>query len=230
MRKTIFISDSTCIYHIYNRGVDKRNIFLENDDYVRFIHDLFEFNDITPAKQFSRCQNSIENTACYKKREIIIEILAYCLMPNHYHFLLRQKKELGIAKFMQRLGTGYTMYFNKKYQRSGTLFQGTFKAILINDESYFKYVPYYIHSNPLSLFNPNWKKIDIESIEKATKFLENYRWSSYLDYIGQKNFPSIVSNQFLNEIWKSPENYKKLMHNWLKDINLQNIKDFIIEE
>ena len=106
------------IYHIYNRGVEKRKTFLEDKDYFRFIHDLFEFNDTVPAgKYFIFGGLTSENKAQdpkSRKRDLLVEILNFCLMPNHYHLLLRQSKNNGISKFIQKLDTGYTMYFNQK--------------------------------------------------------------------------------------------------------------------
>jgi putative transposase len=146
------------IYHILNRGVEQRNIFLDDKDYLRFIHDLYEFNDEAPAENIYYKSISLESYEVkprkIRERKSIVEILAFCLMPNHYHLLLKQKKDNGISKFMQKLGTGYTMSFNKKYKRKGTLFQNTYKAILIDKQNHFYNLPYYIHLNPLDLKFP----------------------------------------------------------------------------
>lgn len=228
MKKPQFVSDE--VYHIYNRGVEKRKIFLKDNDYLRFIHDLFEFNDTAPAGKFSIFGGSTSENGKSKKRELLIEILAFCLMPNHIHLLLRQLKEGGVIKFMQKLGTGYTMYFNKKNKRVGPLFQGRFKAVLIDKEAHFYHVPYYIHLNPLEIIMPNWKEVGIKNYIKADKFLNSYRWSSHLDYIGKKNFPSIISTKFLGEIWGGSQKYKTDFRNWLKDFDIDNIREEIIEK
>src|SRR4030042_5708941 len=110
MKKPTFINDK--IYHIYNRGVEKRNIFINEKDYVRFLHDLYEFNNSISADKFFEI-HALKN----KNRSLLVEILAYCLMPNHYHILLRQKNDNGVVTFMKKLGTGYAMYFNEKYDR-----------------------------------------------------------------------------------------------------------------
>ena len=119
------------IYHVYNRGVEKRNIFNDPSDYLRFLHDIFEFNDENPSLNVLYFFNSrsMEVRPQYigeerHTRKPLVEILAFTLMPNHFHFLVRQKSKNGITKFLQKLGTGYTMYFNKKYERVGCLFQG----------------------------------------------------------------------------------------------------------
>src|SRR3989338_8132300 len=118
MKYLKYINDN--LYHVYNRGVDGRTIFMEDKDYLRFIHSLYEFNDRAPALSYSllfkrkEILNKPETT-----RQLLVHILCFCLMPNHYHLILRQTTDDGIPKFMQKLGTGYTMYFNEKYKRSG---------------------------------------------------------------------------------------------------------------
>jgi putative transposase len=214
MRKIEFITSDIYLYHIYNRGVDKRNIFLENDDYVRFIHDLFEFNDIRPAREFSRAKDTMIDQ---EKRKLKVEILAFCLMPNHFHLLLKQKEDRGIKEFMHKIGTGYTMYFNRKNKRSGVLFQGRFKAKLIDNEPYFKYMPHYIHTNALDLFQFDWREQGIKDTKKALKFLEKYRWSSCLDYLGKKNFRSVISRNFINSIWKNSGHYRQGLIEYLRN-------------
>ena len=167
-----------------------------------------------------------------KSRKLLVKILAFCLMPNHFHLLLQQVKDGGIIKFMQKLGTGYTMYFNKVYERVGSLFQGRFKAVLVNQESHFIHLPYYIHCNPLDLKFPEWRNYGgSTSIDwrGAVGFLEKYRWSSYLDYIGKKNFPSVTQREFLTEFLGGPEQYRKDTIKWLKEMDLEEIKNLILE-
>ncbi len=130
---------------------------------------------------------------------------------------------------MRKLGTGYTNYFNKKYNRAGSLFQGLFKAILVNRESHFIHLPFYIHVNPLDLIAPEWRKGEIKNIKKAINFLENYRWSSFLDYIGKNNFPSVTRREFLLEFFGGPEQYKKDILLWLKKRDVEEIKDLTLE-
>lgn len=224
------------IYHIYNRGVEKRIVFLEDLDYLRFIHDLFEFNNSNPSQklyiptQFSEVglpKIVVENKQ--EPRKLLVEILAFCLMPNHFHLMVKQKSENGITQFMRKLGTGYTNYFNQKYERVGALFQGIFKAVLVKEESHFIHLPYYIHLNPLDLITPEWRKKEIKNLNKTITFLENYRWSSYQDYIDQKNFPSVTQREFLLKFFNGSKTYKKDMLGWLKEINLDEIKDLTLE-
>lgn len=235
MKRPQFITNE--IYHIYNRGVEKRNVFMDDKDYFRFIHNLFEFNDKTPAHNiFYKLSflNSYEvRLRKNPTRKCLVEILAFCLMPNHFHLMVRQKHSNGITEFMRKLGTGYTNYFNLKYKRVGSLFQGKFKAIHLNRQAHFLYLPFYIHLNPLDLIISNWREKEIKEIEvvgKATKFLDKYRWSSYLDYIGNKNFPSITSRKFLLNFFSGPENYRQEIIGWLRKSNSSELENIFLED
>jgi len=227
MRKLKF--NNISMYHVYNRGVEKRDIFLDKQDHYRFVHDLYEFNDTNPTPNiyYRTNQNKIKSYEAkphkIKKRELLVEIYAFCLMPNHFHLFLKQLRDNGISTFLHKLGTGYSMYFNQKYKRNGSLFQGPFKAVWIEKEAHFIHLPYYIHLNPLSLIEPKWKQGKIKNFGKTVEFLETYRWSSYLDYTGKKNFPSIIQDKFLSEFFGSPQKHKKETLNWLKEINPENI-------
>jgi len=223
------------IFHVLNRGVDKKNIFLDDKDYFRFVHNLFEFNDVNPALNsgyFLNQKQSIDLRNQYierKPRKLVVEILAFCLMPNHFHLLLRQREEGGITKFMRKLGVGYANYFNEKYKRTGTLFQGRYKIILVNQDTHFIHLPYYIHFNPLDLIMPEWRMGEIKNYQKAIGFLESYRWSSHLDYLGIKNFPSLTQREFLFKIFGGNESYKKGIERWLKQMNLEKIQKLILK-
>lgn len=238
MKNPRFVNDQ--IYHIYNRGIEKRKIFLDDEDYFRFVHDLFEFNDTEPALNL---YYKLPNLKSYKMRpykthkakiemrprKLLVELLAFCLMPNHPHLLVKQRVDGGITEFMHKLGTGYTGYFNKKYARVGPLFQGTFKAVPITEESHFIHLLFYIHLNPLDLVMPEWRERKIKDYKKAMNFLENYRWSSFQDYIGKKNFPSITQRDLLLKFFGGPEQYKKDILQWLKDLNLENLREITLE-
>lgn len=218
------------IYHIYNRGVDKRNVFLEGRDYVRFIHDLFEFNDESAALRSVPQSSEVRLRKIDRKpRKLLVEILCFCLMPNHYHLLLRQHAENGITEFMRKIGTGYTNYFNTKHARVGALFQGKFKAVHVNNDKHFLYLPHYIHLNPLDLHQPEWRDQKLRSATKALAYLSSYRWSSYPDYIGKKNFPSVTQNRKLIFGSRTSEDYRRDIAEWLRDFDLESMKDVILE-
>jgi len=239
------------IYHIYNRGVEKRDIFMTDVDYFRFIHNLFEFNDIAPAlstyyhsyededknhNSFEIGSRKIRDSRKIRKerepRKLLVEILAWCLMPNHYHLLLKQVEDNGISRFIQKLGIGYTMYFNQKYERNGVLFQGKSKAVLIKNEAHFLYLPFYFHANPLDLIEPSWREGKLNDYQKTIKFLESYRYSSHLDYINKINFSSISQRRFILELFEGSENYKQQFQDWLKEMGeekLENLTPIILE-
>ena len=141
-------------------------------------------------------------------------------MSNHYHLLLRQRVDGGISKFMQKLGTGYTMYFNTKYQRSGVLFQGVFKAIHIDEETYLTHLTRYIHLNPLEIKEPDWKEKGVKNWKESYKFVQNYPWSSFSDYIGHNRFGPILNKEVMTELY-SPSQYEAFTKDWAaKDLNL----------
>ncbi len=226
------------IYHVVSRGVDGRNIFLDKEDYFRFIHNLFEFNNknLLPSNTYnfgransSGLRNPNIGEGKRKPRTLLVEILVFCLMKNHYHLLLRPFSERGLPFFMKRLNTGYANYFNNKYERKGTLFQGRYKLIAVTNDPHFVHLPYYIHANPLDLIMPSWREKEIKNYKKAMEFLENYRWSSYPDYIGKKNFPSVTQREFLTEFLGGPERYKKDTVKWLKEMNIEKVGDFVLE-
>ena len=214
------------IYHIYNRGVDKRDIFMDDEDRIRFIHDLFEFNDINPSPNINNILNkkikSLEVGLPNIKREPrkkLVEILAFCMMDNLFHMIVKQKAENGITLFMRKLGTGYTNYFNKKYERSGSLFQGKFKSVCVKSNAHLMYLPIYVHLNPLDLKFPEWREKKIKNNKEAIEFLDSYRWSSYMDYTGQKNFPSLINKSFILSRVGSEEKFKKEMTDWIKNFD-----------
>ncbi|MFH1129548.1 MAG: transposase [Patescibacteria group bacterium] len=221
------------IYHVLNHGVEQRNIFADDKDHLRFIHDLYEFNDEAPAENIYYKSMDLESYEVkprkIKERKLLVEILAFCLMPNHYHLLLKQKKDNGISRFMQKLGTGYTMSFNKKYKRRGTLFQSTYKSILIDKQNHFLNLPYYIHLNPLDLSFPEWRARKLNNYNGAMEYLGNYRWSSYLDYAGKKNFPSITNREFLLGVFGGDGKYKQNIEKWLKDMAVNDARELSLE-
>jgi len=221
-RKDPFITGE--YYHLYNRGVDKRVIFKSKNDYERFLMLLFVSNSNLKSFRLDNLVNRqhkiFNEVLILDKGESIVSIGAWCLMTNHFHLLVRQEVDGGITKFMRKLGVGYSMYFNIKYQRAGALFGGLFKSKLIGtDDNYMRQLFGYIHINPLEIEFPEWKdKINQSSINMR-KFIESYRYSSYLDYVGtdrveksiinpgnfpdyfqgSKSFIEFVENYFIND-------------------------------
>lgn len=219
------------IYHIFNRGVEKRIIFNHGGDYARFLNDLYEFNDENSALNIYYRFPPISYDVKPRKddRKPIVSILAFCLMPNHFHLLIQETKRGNIAKFMQKLGTGYTMYFNKKYDRVGSLFQGSYKIVPITHERHFLYIPHYIHCNPLELKFKKWKEKEIYNYKDAINFLENYQWSSLPIYLGAKENSYIIQKEFLLTYFGGAEKHKKELLHWLKEINIESVKELTFE-
>lgn len=232
-RKTVFIENN--IYHLCNRGVEKRKIFLQEKDYFRFIHDLYEFNDEAPADNLYYKTPALQSYEARphkhrNKRELLVELLAFTLMPNHYHLLVRQIHENGIMRFLHKLGGGYATYFNQKYRRTGSLFEGRFKSVLVERQAHFIHLPFYIHANPLDLKFPTWRQRELAKPQDAMKFLENYRWSSFPDYIGKRNFPSVTQRKFLLQFFGGPEAYKKQTLSLLHEMDLESISEVALEK
>lgn len=216
------------IFHVLNRGVDKRNIFIYDTDYIRFIHNLFEFNNQERTNNNFHCFNKNNDIGSrYKNR--LVDILAFCLMPNHYHLLLSPIVEDGITKFMQKINIAYAKYFNQKYDRKGTLFESRFKSIIVERQSHFIYLPFYIHLNPLDLKYPEWRRRELKNYDEASTFLDNYKWSSHLDYLGKNIFSAILQKELLVDLLGSPEEYNKNIIEWLKEISLNEVENFILE-
>ena len=190
------------LYHLLNRGTEKRDIFMDDRDRARFIHDLFEFNDTKPASNVAYSFKKITDVARpYIERDRIVDLHAWCLMRNHYHLLVSERKEGGLTTFMRKLNTGYTNYFNERYTRNGVLFQGRTKKILIHSSAHFLHILHYVHLNPLD-YMPGareWRSGRVSEPQRAKAYLEKYRWSSYADYCGRKNFPSIVTTDFFKD-------------------------------
>ena len=173
-------------YHLYGRGTDKRIVFLKTKDYDRFISLLYIFNNTKTVHVSNLSSQALKDVLSLKKEEDLVKITAYCLMPNHFHILAQEIKEGGISKFMQKVMTGYTMFFNKKYERTGSLFESSFKSIHVNNDNHLRYLLAYIHLNPIKIIEPTWKEKGISNKSKAKEFLKQYRHSSFSDYSGEK--------------------------------------------
>lgn len=223
------------IYHVLNRGVDKRKIFLDDRDHFRFIHNLFELNNQERSNtnsyifhQHPSCDiasRKIER----KARKLLVKVLAFCLMPNHYHLLLSPLVENGIPFFMQKVNMAFAKYFNLKHERVGTLFQSRYKSIHITSDAHFIHMPYYIHCNPLDMFAPEWRGGKINNAKRAIQFLKSYRWSSHPDYLGHKNFPSVTDRKFLLEYFGGKSGYQKSLNGWLEEFDPEVTKPFALE-
>src|SRR3989344_508075 len=221
-------------YHSYNRGVEKRKVFLENVDYFRAVHDIYEFNDKKAVVNIQRRCEGCSTPLISLVRDKLVSLGVWGLIPNHYHFFSYPLVDNGLPLFHKKFGGGFTNFFNTKYKRSGALFQGRYKKVLVADDRQALQLICYIHANPLDLWKPNWKENGLTSseIQNALKFLEkDYRWSSHMDWWGIKNFPSLIDRNFMSRFFDSSEEYQKFFIDWLKyyEKNIQDIKKIIME-
>lgn len=204
-------------YHIYNRGNSKQKIFQNEKDYQRFISLLYVSNMDENFDLSNLSRNSQFDVYQVKRKINLVDMGAYCLMPNHFHILLTEKTEGGISRFMQKLSTAYSMYYNRKYKRSGSLFEGKFKSQHVDNDNHLKYLFSYIHLNPVKLIQKNWKEKGIHDKNKALKFLKNYNYSSYQYFIGEKRIQDkILDLKPFPEYFPSVESFNKEIFEWLE--------------
>ena len=170
-------------YHCFSRGVEKRTTFEDKTDYDRFLSLIYLANSDMAITLFNqRGAHSLSDALDMQRGSPLVEVSAYCLMPNHYHLIVKEIIEGGISKFMQKLGTGYTMYFNTRYERTGNLFVGPFRARHINNDDYLQRAIEYVHFNPAELIEPGWKKGQVRNVKKLKEELTAYPYSSLKDY------------------------------------------------
>jgi len=200
-RKVIFSNGE--YYHVFNRGVEKRPTFTNTYEFSRAIDliNFYRFGDLPIRYSKYLALDKNRKTEFFKgldKNQLQVDIIAYCLMGNHFHFLLKQLKEGGIVNFMAKFTNSYTKYFNARNERVGPLFQGVFKAVYVESNEQLIHLSRYIHLNPVAGFII---KIDA---------LENYQWSSYPEYLG------IIKRQIANtteimSFFKDTKEYKKFV-------------------
>lgn len=215
-------------YHIYNRGVEKRKIFMDKQDYLVCLSYLKTYlmpKDIKHLQAIiaDPIINWVEKDKAIKLLRMNnfnqrLNLLAYCLMPNHFHFLVRQTDSTVIDNFMNSLFTRYSMYFNKKYRRVGKLFQGVYKAVLVNTDEQLLHLSRYIHRNPIPILQGD--------------ALENYTYSSYSAYLKLSNFDWVESDMILSKFSSSGLNsYQAFVENKsLNEVINQHIMKLIFDE
>lgn len=233
-RKQQFVNGE--IYHLVLKAIDNNLLFKDIDDYFRGIFSVYEFNTdkLVEIRERRRIRLQIKK-ACgdpvsancghrvsaagsvVDERDKLVEVLVFSLMPNHIHLLVRQIKDNGVTKFMNKLGAGLGRYLNIKYGRKGHVFQDRFLAVLIKTNEQLEHIFTYIHTNAISLIEPNWKEEGIKDPEKIINFLEQkHRWSSYFDYIGKKNFPSVTDRDFMLKVMGGEQGCRAAINYWIK--------------
>ncbi len=178
-------------YHIYNRGVEKRRTFDTRKDYSRFLKIMKYYQIEGPKPKFSKYSSQSLTLDPTKK---VVEVVAYCLMPNHFHLLIKQTKEGGITEFMRKVIDSYTKYYNTKYSRVGPLFQGQFKAVFVESDEQLLHLSRYIHLNPTTSL--------------LVKKIDEWEWSSLKEYIENNGF--CAKEDILN-FFKSPQQYQQFI-------------------
>lgn len=221
-RKTPFVAGE--YYHLYNRGIDKRKIFSNQKDVARFFQSMLEFNTLDPIGSIyenSFIQKRQLGGFASKSEEKLVDFIAYCINPNHYHFIVQQVSPHGIEKFMHRLATGYTMYFNEKEKRSGALFQGVFKSTHINSNEYLLHLSSYVN------LNDRVHQLGGE----ASKLVESVSsWGEYID----KKMKGICEKEIILGQFKNIDEYKEFASSSLKAIikrkeELKDIQNILLE-
>ncbi len=218
MRKFQF--ENNKYYHVYNRGVEKRDIFLDDRDFIRFIRSMREFNVVQPIgslyEKYLRNSKGFANPLWVSETQNypLVEFTSYCLNLNHYHLLIKQKVDGGISEFIRRLSIGYTNYFNNKYNRSGVLFQGKFKAIEANSYSHFLKLLIYVNCN-----------YEVHKLGKA----EDWIWSSYLDSVGFRN-GTLCNLDIIKDEFQGSEEFRNFCKQVLPDIiENKELKKYLLE-
>lgn len=202
------------IYHVYNRGVEKRRIFENRRTYVRFLEAIRYYQLAGPKPKFSNFSELSINQPDPENK--IVEIISYCLMPNHFHFLIKQLKDGGVSEFISKLINSYTKFYNTKFNRVGPLLQGQFKAVLIESDEQLIHVSRYIHLNPV--------------VSYLVKKPEQFEWSSYREYIGKVPM-EICAKEVVLSLFKSPKDYEEFVLDQVSyALELEMIKHQLIDE
>ncbi|MBI2019961.1 transposase [Candidatus Daviesbacteria bacterium] len=182
------------VYHVFNRGVAKMPVFDDRRDYNRFLETIYYYQFQGPKPQFSQL-NRFKDFE-YEKNKRIVEIICYCLMPNHYHFMLRQLEEKGISEFINKVSNSYTKYFNTRHERVGPLFQGQFKAVRVESDEQLIHLSRYIHLNPIASY--------------LVKNLRDYPWSSYVSYLELQE-DKICNKEVVISLFKNSKRYEQFV-------------------
>jgi len=229
MRKSAFVEDE--YYHIYNRGVDKRTLFLKDADRVRFMALILLCQGANAFPQIGRLVPDVKHLMFDKepnaglKEKIIqdildsrlVELVAFVLMQNHFHCILRELKEGGISKYMQRVGNAYAKYFNICYGRSGHLFENKFNSIHIDTNEYLNYLSAYIHLN-------------IREVSRWSGREDQYPWSSFRDYTGQNRFRDLLKQDIILGQCNSKNEYKRFVtESAIKVADLDDVKHLMFD-
>lgn len=237
MRKEPFTVDS--YVHVYNRGNRKQPIVRQTSDKWHFLQVLYYFNnEISPANPFrglksqpgSRFKQGLIWPEQWLPQKPLVKIIAFSLMENHFHLLLKEIRKDGVALFMQKFGTGITGYFNAKYREVGRLFQGAYKARLVDRDEYLKYLSVYIQvKNPFELYSKGFEHA-LKNFDEAFEWAVKYPYCSLANYVGRRKSP-IINKGILGEMFEVPKKYKEFARNCMLSIDFQKkLESLAIDE
>ncbi|MBI2021782.1 transposase [Candidatus Daviesbacteria bacterium] len=221
LRKVVLANNQT--YHIFNRAIDRQTIFNTKWEYKRAVETIKFYRFANLPFKLSQLLNLPDEDRQHTMRELnqnnerLVDIITFCIMPNHFHFMLKQLKDNGISKFIANFTNSYTKYFNTKHERKGHLFEGQFKAVLIENDEQLIHLSRYIHLNPVTSF-----------IIKAQD-LDNYQWSSFPEYLNL-TLDNFFQKETILDYFSSIEAYKQFVYNQVKYAQeLEKIKHLLIE-
>lgn len=225
--------------HIYNRGNRKQEIIKHPKDRWHFLEMLYYFNtNFSSGRPFRDLKKTeLERSDLSKQgynpfvwpedwpaRKQIVKIMAFCLMPNHFHLFLKEVVESGVSMFMKKLGNGMTGYFNLKHKETGRLFQGVYRSKIIDDETYFQYLSVYIQvKNVFELYPGGYEKA-VREFDKAYEWAIKYPYCSLADYAIDRNSP-IIDKDVLGEFFSDPQKYKEFARQCLEEFDLDKKLD-----
>jgi len=204
-----------CFYHVHNRGVDKMAIFVDDQDKKVFLSRLKEnlFPELEMNTDKVDRENSTKNHTPYVRKALppnSFSLIAYCIMPNHFHILIKQNGEISVSKLISKICTSYSKYFNLKYKRVGAVFQDQYKAILVDDNKYLLWLSAYIHLNPI--------------IAGLAKFAENWKWSSHSEYLDQ-GAEFLCDKEIILDQFKNIKSYQKALDDSLRAIQTRKLSE-----
>lgn len=215
MRSVDFVDGE--YYHVFNRGVEKRQIFVDDCFYERFLESMYLFNDalyVHSPDWLQRVSRLAASEVAGPDRKPFVNVVAYCLMPNHYHLLLQQLQEGGVSRFMHKVNMGYSKFFNIKNERAGTLYESPFKAVPVDSEAHLLHLPLYIHLNALDLTGLSWRDGRVTDWNLAVDFLDAYKWSSHAAYMGRGQYLPIISSDHVGALYKDTSDYLAHLKGW----------------
>jgi len=229
IRKIQFVPGN--FYHIFNRGNARQDIFYSVKDMYRFLQTMYLSNNSNPTPSIGELERSKSGYTLIEIKEILdarkisqnplVRIMADCLMPNHYHFFLQEIQKGGITRFMHRFGDSYGKFFAIKYDRPGSLFQGRFKVVSVENDDQCKYLLAYINViNPAELAEPHLKEKGIKNPKRVWEMVENYSWSTHQEYMNKRE-SIIIDKGLLGKFFPTPEDYcrfvKDILHSKEKE-------------